>query len=282
MINSFFDGYKNTDGVDASSANTTPNTGTGFVGPSPAFNRVTGGTASAGPTLPLTGSVANINDNNPATSVSWTASGTLVGAGTSTRILGRIDFGSNQTITKIEAVGFSQTAGAAGYAFFYSVDNTNWTQLGSAIAGSSSPTTSANTGSVTARYIALVMAAADFTGVSVTLQDLNGYTSGISNMSLVTTFQTADASVSNGLVVLEYDNTASLTLNTDITAEVTCDGGAHWTAATLSLVSSHSQGGRSVAKTVDQATTAGTSFAARIKTLTNKSAPIYGVGVFVH
>jgi hypothetical protein len=37
-----------------------------------------------------------------------------------------------------------------------------------------------------------------------------------------------------------------------------------------------------VAETVDQATTAGTSFAARIKTLNNKNIPIYGVSLTVH
>jgi hypothetical protein len=102
------------------------------------------------------------------------------------------------------------------------------------------------------------------------------------NMTVVTTAQTVDSSVSNGRVLLEYDNTATPTLNTDLMVEVTCDGGAHWTSAALSGVSAYSQGGRAVAETVDQPCTAGTSFAARIKTLTSKNIPIHGVSLTVH
>lgn len=108
------------------------------------------------------------------------------------------------------------------------------------------------------------------------------YGSTIQNMTLVTAAQTADSSVSNGRALLEYDNTATPTLNTDMTVEVTCDGASNWAAATLSSVTSYSQDGRSVAETADTACTAGTSFAARIKTLNNKDVPIYGVTLTVH
>ncbi|KQW22940.1 hypothetical protein ASC80_06325 [Afipia sp. Root123D2] len=97
------------------------------------------------------------------------------------------------------------------------------------------------------------------------------------NMTLVTAAQTADSSVSNGRVLLEYDNIATPTLNTDLTVEVTCDGGSNWAAATLTLVTANSQGGRSVAETADTACTAGTSFAARIKTLNGKNVKIHGL-----
>ena len=102
------------------------------------------------------------------------------------------------------------------------------------------------------------------------------------NMTLVTAMQGADATVSKGRVLIEYDNTAAPVLNTDLTVEVTCDGGAHWTAATLSAVTSNGQGGRKVAESVDQACTAGTSFAARLKTLNNKNVPVYGLKVETH
>lgn len=102
------------------------------------------------------------------------------------------------------------------------------------------------------------------------------------NMTAVTTTQTADASVSSGRVLLEFDNSATPTLNTDLTVEVTCNGGTNWTAATLSSVTANSQGGRSVAETADTACTSGTSFAARIKTLNNKTIPIWGVSLTVH
>ncbi|HEY0236561.1 MAG TPA: DUF2793 domain-containing protein [Afipia sp.] len=104
----------------------------------------------------------------------------------------------------------------------------------------------------------------------------------VDNMTLVTTAQTADATVSNGRVLIEYDNTASPALNTDLIVEVTCNGGANWTSASLSSVSSNGQAGRKIVETVDQACTSGTSFAARVKTLNNKNVPIYGLGLTVH
>jgi hypothetical protein len=102
------------------------------------------------------------------------------------------------------------------------------------------------------------------------------------SMTLVTASQVADSSISNGRVLLEYDNSASPALNTDLTVEVTCDGGTNWTSATLSPVTSNSQGGRSVAETGDTACTTGTSFAARIKTANGKDARVYGVTLAVH
>jgi hypothetical protein len=102
------------------------------------------------------------------------------------------------------------------------------------------------------------------------------------NMTLVTLSQTSDANVSNARVLLEFDNSAAPTLNTDLTAEVTCDGGANWASATLSAVTANSQGGRTVAETADTACTSGTSFAARIKTLTGKMVSVYGASVAAH
>lgn len=103
----------------------------------------------------------------------------------------------------------------------------------------------------------------------------------ISNMTLVTTSQTADATVSNCRVLMEIDNTATPTLNTDLTAEVTCNNGTNWTSASLSSVGL-GQTGRLVVESVDQACTSGTSFAARIKTFNNKAIPLYGLSVSAH
>ena len=101
----------------------------------------------------------------------------------------------------------------------------------------------------------------------------------INGMTLVTASQTTDANVRNARVLLEFDNSGAPALNADLTAEVTCDGGTNWATAPLSVVTSYSQGGRKVVETADQACTAGTSFAARIKTANGKVVPIYGVSV---
>ncbi|WP_441232662.1 hypothetical protein [Bradyrhizobium sp. 1200_D9_N1_1] len=98
------------------------------------------------------------------------------------------------------------------------------------------------------------------------------------NMTVVTAAQTADASVSQVQAIIEYNPVAAVTLNTDLTAEVTCDGGAHWTAATLSLLGT-GQGGNKVASTPSQATTAGTSIQARIKSANGKNVELHGVAL---
>lgn len=104
----------------------------------------------------------------------------------------------------------------------------------------------------------------------------------VNSMTLVTSAQTTDSNVSNGRILIEFSDTASPVLNTDLTVEVTCNGGTNWTTATLTAVTSRSQGGRKVAESSDQACTAGTSFAARIKTLNGKSVPIYGISLTAH
>lgn len=102
------------------------------------------------------------------------------------------------------------------------------------------------------------------------------------NMTLATAVQTTDSNVNNARALIEFGNSDAPTLNTDLTAEVTCDGGTNWAAATLSAFTAYSQGGRTVAETADTACTSGTSFAVRIKTANAKSVPIYGVSVVVH
>lgn len=104
----------------------------------------------------------------------------------------------------------------------------------------------------------------------------------INNMTVVTTMQTTDAAVSNARVLLEFDNTAGPALNTDLTVEVTCNGGTNWTAATLSAVTAYGQSGRKIAETADTACTSGTSFGARVKTANGKSVPIYALTLLVH
>lgn len=132
--------------------------------------RFTGSTPSG-----LVNTPANINDNNPATSGSWTGAD-LTSANINARKLAQLDLGSVQTINKIEAVGHYSSVGANnGGGLYYSVDGTNWTQLGANIALNTTSTTFTSTGSVSARYVALVLMAANFTSATVYLGDLNAY-----------------------------------------------------------------------------------------------------------
>lgn len=265
--------------LTGSSSNYSVNSSAGFVAPTATETRISGGT----PTVPLGGTAANINDNSSATTSTYTGTN-LTSAPVGSRIIAKIDYGSNRTITKIDVVSISQSLGssAATNGLYYSTDNVNWTQLGAGFSTTTSPQSFTRTGSVTARYVAVALTQDNYTSLNVVLGDLNGYSAPSDNMTLVTAMQTADASVSNGRVLLEFDNSDSPAINTDLTVEVTCDGGAHWTLATVSSVTSNGQGGRKVVETADTACTSGTSFAARIKTLNNKNVPIYALTVSVH
>jgi hypothetical protein len=106
-------------------------------------------------------------------------------------------------------------------------------------------------------------------------------TSSPSNIVLLSTAQTADASVGNCRILLEFDPIDAITLNTDLTAECSTNGGTNYASMTLSSAGT-TQGGRTVAETADTATTSGTSFIARIKTFNNKSIRIYGQSTTVH
>ena len=106
------------------------------------------------------------------------------------------------------------------------------------------------------------------------------YISEYNNMTLVIAGQSTDAYVSFARVLIEFDDTAGITLDTDLTAEVTCDGGAHWSSAPLlPLGKLNGQSGRKVAASAEIACTAGTSITARIKTFNGKNIPIHGVAV---
>lgn len=132
-------------------------------------------------------------------------------------------------------------------------------------------------------YYRLTVTANNGDGTYLEIDEMTLVSAGTpNNMTLVTTAQTSDSSVSNGRVLIEFDNSAAPALNTDITVEVTGNGGTNWASATLSAVTSYSQGARKVVETADTSFTSGTDFRARVKTLNNKNVPIYGISLSVH
>lgn len=119
-------------------------------------------------------------------------------------------------------------------------------------------------------------------GSTVVLAELQFYAPGTTNnMTAVTTAQTADNTVTNGRALIEYNEVDSIALNTDLTVEVSCDGGSNWTATTL-VSAGTAQGGHTIAETEDAGCTSGTSFLARVKTLNNKAIEIHGLSLTVH
>ena len=94
------------------------------------------------------------------------------------------------------------------------------------------------------------------------------------NMTLVSTTTAAQAAPTKGDIVLTYTNGAgTTTLDTDLTVEISADGGSTWTA--LPLSSEGSTGSHNIATshdvTISSTITAPYNMAYRIKTL-NQSA----------
>lgn len=106
---------------------------------------------------------------------------------------------------------------------------------------------------------------------------------GGAGFNVTTTMQATDANVSNVRALLEIDDTAAGTLDTDLKVEVTCNAGGSWHPAALATTGKLiSQSGRKMIETVDQACTAGTSFGARLTSYNNKLIPAHGLGLTAH
>lgn len=314
MVNLFADGYKASDGINSgSSTNYSVNTGSGYVAPttsadtwsneiSQTFNaNLTGfagfanrqllpaGAAANGDkirltlTPPSTGNNTNITDvfigqggtapnyGSTPTRVTFNggSSSVTLTAGGSTVVSDEIVFSYNASLTTTIGILFS---GAAS-------DVRQLTGLGSTY--NTYQKGSASVSDINAATGSGFSANSGFMQV-VSKVEARTAAGSPNNMTVITTAQTADSSVSFGRALLEFDNSASPTLNTDLTVELTANGGTNWATATLSSVTTNSQGGRKVIETADTALTAGTSFAARIKTLNSKNVPVYGAAVVVH
>jgi hypothetical protein len=284
VINSFADGYKASDGIDASnSTNYSVDAATGFVAPSSS-----GGTVQAPSAVDTSftyasggAAQAQLYDGNDATPAADAG-------GLNTNTHAAYDFGSAKDIRRVRAI----TAPSSGFGgtTVFNIQYSD-TSLTAGMTTADTMTVNAGTAQATVKDIASVgahrywriMWGAGATGGNAWMGELSFSTGGpVSPMTLVTTAQTADGALSSARVLMEYDNSAVPTLNTDLTTEVTCDSGAHWAAASLSSVSTHGQSGHYVAETADTACTPGTVFAARIKTFNGKNIPIYGVSLSVH
>ena len=114
--------------------------------------------------------------------------------------------------------------------------------------------------------------AAGGSGIVILRRPTSGTTP--ANMTLVSTTTAAQAAPTKGDIVLTYTNGAgTTTLDTDLTAEISADGGSTWTA--LALSSEGSTGSHNIATshdvTISSTITAPYNMAYRIKTL-NQSA----------
>ena len=110
-------------------------------------------------------------------------------------------------------------------------------------------------------------------GIVIVRRPTTVTTSGV-DMTLVSTTTAAQAAPTKGDIVLTYTNGAgTTTLDTDLTAEISADGGSTWTA--LALASEGSTGSHNIATshdvTISSTITAPYNMAYRIKTLNQTS-----------
>tara|TARA_R110000823_G_scaffold14649_1_gene48163 strand:+ start:479 stop:1612 length:1134 start_codon:yes stop_codon:yes gene_type:complete len=104
-------------------------------------------------------------------------------------------------------------------------------------------------------------------------------TTGVGNMTLVSDPFTADAVPATGRIYFHLTQNESITINTDVTAEISRDNGSNFTTATLALVQTLADGTKTYAdSSVDiSGQPSGTAMKYRIKTLNTKDVELLGV-----
>lgn len=137
--------------------------------------RITGGT----PTAPLGGTAAAFNDDNISTVTTTSAIGDLTAAAINSRVIAKLDYGSNQPLTSIEAKSVSMGASSSyNVGLYHSTDGTSWTIAGALEGINEFSEVITRTVSVTARYIAMIADQQNFGANVVNIGDLNGYKAG--------------------------------------------------------------------------------------------------------
>lgn len=282
-INSFADGYANSSGINAgSSTNYAVDTVGKSVGPSLPTTTVTinspGGSLGAGSYTLVDRTTAVLNSQTVISiGVNSNVTGTFV-----VKILKRNSAGNYDVVVSESSMSHAG-GGWQDYALTapYAVPASGTYYLGAYGTTASAMQSTAN--------VARAYSLSNVTGSSQTLTEDTqvaypmryAYSTGAANnMTVVTTAQTPDATATKNRVLLEYSPN-NITINTDLTAEVTCDGTA-WTAAAL-VAAGTAQAGHNVAETADTTCSAGGgSFAARLKTFNNKNIQIFKTTVTAH
>lgn len=239
-------------------------------------SRITGAT----PTAPHGGTAANMNDASNSTTCNTGSLADYSSSNIATRIMYKLDYGSNQTIAKAEVKQIQHNNGNTtdGAGFYYSTDDTNWTLLGSVFNYTTSLADYSQTATVTGRYLAFAVGAGNDAGEYVYCKQLNGYGQATGNVTLVSNAFTADAVPATGRIYLHITENESITINTDLTAEISRDSGTTFTAATLSLVQTLADGTKAYedSSVTISGQPSGVAMKYRIKTLNTKDIDILG------
>ena len=97
-------------------------------------------------------------------------------------------------------------------------------------------------------------------------------------MTLISNAFTADEAPGTGRIYIHVKENESITINTDITAEISRDGGSTWTSATLSLVQTLADGTKAYENPSVNISSqpSGTSMKYRLKSLNTKDVEFLG------
>lgn len=235
-------------------------------------DKFTGGTASVS-----TGSAANVFDGD--TGTEWNSTSAApewakydLGAGNEvalTRL--RVFNGDNTTYDRVN-----------GFTFAGSNDDSSWTTLHTDnIADTGANPTWEDfdfTNVVAYRYYRFTI---DSThgGTTAGVAELEGLALNPQDLTLVSDAFTADSAPDTGRIHVQVMENEAITVNTDLTAEISRDGGTTWTTATLVLQETLADGTKAYED--DDLDISGqpsdTSMKYRIKTLNNKDIEIHGV-----
>lgn len=299
-LGTFCDGYKASDGVNAgSSSNYSVNTTSGYVGPTAAQSLITWTSPTNIGNLTGNGGLAAGFDGTP----NKTATASARIANSNPGWIGRYKSGDPKTVTRVKVYmannqninGGNASAASGTIKVYGKVTGQSTTSTDGVLLYSAAFTDGAIgvgggvidiTSGITPQASESVFVRIDFganTTYDVIIAQAEFYQgTGVNNMTLVTTAQTADTSVSKAKATFEIDPIDAITAGTDLTVELTCDNGSHFTAAGSYTNCGKAQAGRTVLETDDVSCTAGTTFYARIKTLNNKSVNIYKFAMVVH
>ncbi|MBI5165301.1 MAG: hypothetical protein HY985_15525 [Magnetospirillum sp.] len=192
------------------------------------------------------------------------------------------DFGNVVAIYRIVATAsttypFLAVSGSVAYQVEYSSDNSTWSvAAGGATGGAAGEVLDVSFASQSARYWRLNISGNGSNGVGVA--ELVFYGVVVDAMTLVSIAFTAEAVPTDARLVVLHQPVDSVTLDTDLIAETSRDGGTTWTAAALANEGAFDASTAILAGTADlSAQPAGTAMKWRLKTLNTTEQRIHGV-----
>tara|TARA_R100000900_G_scaffold97415_1_gene75472 strand:+ start:212 stop:1258 length:1047 start_codon:yes stop_codon:yes gene_type:complete len=191
-----------------------------------------------------------------------------------------IDFGSGNEmdIIKGTATWSGGYNGNVGGAWEYSDNNSSWTSVNTITGGQTTPMVDTWSSAGAHRYWRLRIDSWDGSAViAVNQVRLERTPVSTANMTLTSSALTAASAPSNGFITVQADPVDSITINTDLKAEISRDGGSNWTTVTLVAGATNSNFINYEGSADISGQPSGTSMKYRVTTLNTKEIRVSGV-----